>query len=46
MKGTSTRWKFCLECFFNLLEVQVLRLVHELKAKDIEEYRKKIVERD
>ena len=31
---------------FNLLEVQVLRLVHELKAKDIEEYRKKIVERD
>ena len=32
--------------FSYLLEVQVLRLVHELKAKDIEEYRKKIVERD
>ena len=26
--------------------VKVLKLVHELKAKDIEEYRKKIVERD
>ena len=35
-----------MNVFFYLLEVQVLRLVHELKAKDIEEYRKKIVERD
>ena len=32
--------------FCEFLNEQVLKLVHELKAKDIEEYRKKIVERD
>ena len=36
-------WAFCR---WSIIGCQVLKLVHELKAKDIEEYRKKIVERD
>ena len=39
-------YKFLFLPFCEYLVEQVLKLVHELKAKDIEEYRKKIVERD